>query len=70
MRSARGVPPGSRVTTVGTPSFLSHLARSWIWVDLPDPSIPSKVMKNPFFLAVRSGGVDTARLTPCVKKSE
>ena len=45
--SAPGEPPGSRVATTSRPSPRSVSASSLIWVDLPTPSPPSKVMKRP-----------------------
>src|SRR5882757_5145822 len=46
-RSARGVPPGSRVTRAVMPREASHSLTSWATVDLPAPSMPSRVMKRP-----------------------
>ena len=45
--SAKGEPPGSRVTIVWMPTFHSWSARRRAWVDFPDPSPPSKVMNLP-----------------------
>src|SRR5436190_2707359 len=50
MISAPGEPPGSRVSTTSMPSAVSRSARSLVWVDLPAPSPPSKVMKRPRIL--------------------
>src|SRR5690625_7743127 len=47
MASARGVPPGSRVQTTSTPRDLSHSATHARLVDLPTPSLPSRVVKRP-----------------------
>ena len=48
-RSSRpsSVPPGSRDRTTACPEATSQSARSSAWVDLPEPSPPSKVMKSP-----------------------
>src|ERR1700730_13020160 len=46
-RSARGVPPGSRVTRAVIPRAASHSLTSCATVDLPAPSMPSRVMKRP-----------------------
>ena len=45
--SACGVPPGSRVATVSSPSARSRAARRRACADLPAPSPPSRVMKRP-----------------------
>jgi len=45
MRSPSSVPPGSRMTTGSCE--LSHSPSISTWVVLPDPSVPSKVMKRP-----------------------
>src|SRR5207302_5640578 len=45
IRSPSSVPPGSRTAT-GSRSA-SHWPRSSAWVVLPEPSVPSKVMKIP-----------------------
>ena len=42
-----GAPPGSRVTTTSRPTASSPVRSSLIWVDLPLPSPPSRVMKSP-----------------------
>ena len=47
MISAPGEPPGSRVTMVRSLAALRRSASVLIWVDLPDPSPPSKVMNRP-----------------------
>src|SRR5664279_3094917 len=47
MISAPGDPPGSRVTTARSLAAARRSASVLIWVDLPDPSPPSKVMKRP-----------------------
>ena len=47
MISAPGEPPGSRVSTTDTPTERSRSANVAVWVDLPLPSPPSKVMKCP-----------------------
>ena len=47
MCSAFSDPPGSRVAAIRWPSASSRLFRRAIWVDLPAPSPPSKVMKRP-----------------------
>jgi len=44
-----GVPPGSRVTMWERFVWFRWLAIFFIWVDFPEPSIPSKVMKWPFW---------------------
>src|SRR3569832_589841 len=46
-RSASGVPPGSRVTRAAIPRAASHSLTCWATVDLPAPSMPSRVMKRP-----------------------
>src|SRR5664280_1743657 len=45
--SAPGDPPGSRVTTARSLAAFRRSASVLIWVDLPDPSPPSKVMNRP-----------------------
>ncbi len=55
--SAAGEPPGSRVSFTPTPSVFSFSASSLAWVDLPDPSPPSKVMNFPR-IPSSSGGRD------------
>lgn len=45
--SAMKGPPGSRVTTTSRPSDRSHPASFLNCVVLPQPSIPSKLMKTP-----------------------
>jgi hypothetical protein len=40
-------PPGSRVSATSRPSARSVSARRRACVDLPEPSMPSKVMKTP-----------------------
>ncbi|KXK00146.1 MAG: hypothetical protein UZ03_NOB001002878 [Nitrospira sp. OLB3] len=45
--SANGVPPGSLVSTVRYPWLRNRSAKSLAWVDLPQPSIPSSVMRMP-----------------------
>src|SRR6202035_5051099 len=52
MISAPAEPPGSRVTMVRSLAAFRRSARGLSWVDLPDPSPPSKVMKRP-----RPGGL-------------
>src|SRR5690606_19143573 len=47
MLSAIGVPPGSRVTIKSTPSDSSVSDAFFNCVDLPTPSVPSKVIKRP-----------------------
>ena len=47
MRSPSSVPPGSRVATTLRPSPRSASASSSACVDLPLPSIPSKVTNTP-----------------------
>src|SRR6478735_3420691 len=47
MTSAPGEPPGSRVTMARSFATLRLRASFWIWVDFPDPSPPSNVMKRP-----------------------
>src|SRR4051812_45963987 len=47
MISAPGDPPGSRVTMVRRPAPSRRSASILIWVDLPDPSPPSKVINRP-----------------------
>ena len=55
-RSASGVPPGSRVTRALLPRDASQSLTSCATVDLPAPSIPSRVMKRPLLgdVAMRS----------------
>src|SRR6185369_3502986 len=43
-----GVPPGSRSTRTARPMDFSRSASKAIWVDLPLPSLPSKVINRPF----------------------
>ena len=45
--SASGVPPGSRVSVTTRPWARKAAARLSMWVDLPAPSMPSKLMKSP-----------------------
>src|SRR4051812_40534755 len=45
--SAPGEPPGSRVARTLMPRAPSDAANRLIWVDLPVPSPPSRVMKRP-----------------------
>src|ERR1700722_10065423 len=52
MISAPGDPPGSRVTMVRSLAAFRRSASVLIWVDLPEPSPPSKVIKRP-----RPGGL-------------
>src|ERR1700690_3330686 len=47
MISAPGEPPGSRVTMARSLAAFRRSASVLIWVDLPDPSPPSKVMNRP-----------------------
>src|SRR5665213_3984867 len=47
MISAPGDPPGSRVRMQRSFAALRRSASVLIWVDLPDPSPPSKVMNRP-----------------------
>ena len=47
IRRPTRVPPGSWARTGATPSSRSRAASSPIWVVLPEPSIPSKLTKNP-----------------------
>src|ERR1700690_2122181 len=47
MISAPGDPPGSRVTTARNLAAFRRSASVLIWVDLPDPSPPSKVINRP-----------------------
>src|SRR3569833_3185054 len=54
-RSARGVPPGSRVTRAVNPRAVSHSLTSRATVDLPAPSMPSRVMKRPLLGDVAMG---------------
>src|SRR5271157_3642078 len=42
-----GVPPGSAVSSTVRPRARRRVARRCIWVVLPEPSMPSKVMKRP-----------------------
>src|SRR4051812_36039180 len=55
-RSASGVPPGSRVTRAIVPRAASQSLTSCATVDLPAPSMPSRVMKRPLMgdFAMRS----------------
>src|SRR5208282_3299752 len=46
--SPTGVPPGSRNTRTRYPSPCIWLASNSICVDLPQPSVPSKVMNGAF----------------------
>src|SRR5882672_10317638 len=54
MRSPSSVPPGSRMTTGSCE--LSHSPNISTCVVLPDPSVPSKVMKRPRPIRARSLG--------------
>jgi hypothetical protein len=45
--SAPGEPPGSRVATTRRPARASRIARMSAWVDLPEPSPPSRVISRP-----------------------
>src|SRR5919201_528272 len=56
-RSPKSVPPGSRVATTFRPSVTSASRRRSAWVDLPEPSRPSKVT-NMSGLGRRLGGAD------------
>jgi hypothetical protein len=47
IRSASGEPPGSRVKDTGIPAFRRASRRREAWVDFPDPSIPSRVIRGP-----------------------
>src|SRR3954467_3736158 len=47
MTSAPGEPPGSRGTITRNFAASSRSASFLIWVDFPDPSPPSNVMKRP-----------------------
>ena len=47
MRSEIGQPPGSRVSTTSKPRFSRYSRSSAIWVDLPQPSLPSSVKNRP-----------------------
>ena len=47
IRSPVAVPPGWRVTTGVQARFSSQAAKRLIWVVLPEPSKPSRVMKRP-----------------------
>ena len=47
MSSAPEEPPGSLVRITFLPLSSSDLANSFAWVDFPDPSIPSNVIKRP-----------------------
>src|SRR5260221_11213470 len=42
-----GVPPGSRNKRTSRPKLRKRAARRGIWVVLPPPSVPSRVMKSP-----------------------
>ena len=57
--SPMGVPPGSRNTRRRWPSERSFSDSNEICVDLPHPSVPSKVMNNPF-ITVSSASVPSA----------
>ena len=46
-RSPSAVEPGWRNMTTVWPELVSHAARRRIWVVLPEPSRPSKVMNKP-----------------------
>ena len=46
--SASGVPPGSRVRVTALPCASNACANAAMWVDLPAPSMPSKLMNKPF----------------------
>ncbi len=46
-RRPSGDPPGSRVTTAGSPASSRRSASRAIWVVFPEPSIPSNVTKQP-----------------------
>src|SRR5439155_1196598 len=65
-RSARGEPPGSRVKHTGIPASTSESRSREAWVVLPDPSIPSRVIKSPVTVsppgldALSSGALETA----------
>ena len=81
MRSARGVPPGSRVTMTSSPRATSESRNAAICVVLPTPSLPSMVMNLPAIhratqlpqvpphgevvLSERLGEVVTAVARPC-----
>src|SRR5690606_27828027 len=53
--SPSSVPPGSRACTTVRPCWESHSVSSADWVDLPDPSPPSKVRKRPDAVPGTSG---------------
>src|SRR5690606_34171510 len=55
--SPSSVPPGSRERTTVRPSAVSHSASCSAWVDLPEPSPPSNVMKRPATLLLRRAGL-------------
>ena len=52
------VPPGSLVVTTSKPRPRSHSASNCIWVVLPDPSPPSKVMNIGYFLLLAAVAAD------------
>ena len=43
----KSVPPGSLLKTTDLPSFSNHSFNNFDWVDLPEPSPPSKDIKSP-----------------------
>jgi len=45
--SDRGVPPGSRLSTTALPDWRNSVATRSMCVDLPAPSMPSKLMNKP-----------------------
>ncbi len=70
IRSARGEPPGSRVVTTSrgprSGPARSQAASRVIWVDLPAPSPPSKVMKPPGRASTSAGApVTIVPVTTC-----
>src|SRR3989338_4276760 len=52
------VEPGSRTSTTDRFRARNHLASFFAWLDLPEPSGPSSVMKNPFFSDMRQATSD------------
>src|SRR4051812_8030520 len=56
--SATELPPGSRVCVVFLPIFSNKRKRLQISVDLPDPSVPSKLISIPLvFVAIEWGWI-------------